>query len=116
MVYIPKRYGQSRIDYCPFCEKQALVKNAQGVPVCSAHKNATIGEMKCICGGNLEIKEGKFGAFFLCDKCGPINMKKVLEINEVEAPEQKRDVASTKPKKEPQDELVVRGDDPYWCR
>jgi len=80
-MYIPKRYGESRIENCPFCNKQAIIKNPQGIPVCLAHKTQKLPEMKCSCGEHLMIQEGKFGAFFNCLKCGNINLKRALEIN-----------------------------------
>jgi DNA-directed RNA polymerase subunit M/transcription elongation factor TFIIS len=80
-MYIPKRYGETRIDSCPFCSKQALIKNPQGIAVCNAHRDKTLDNMKCACGEYLLIQEGKFGAFFNCLKCGNINLKKALEIN-----------------------------------
>ena len=82
-MYIPKRYGQSRIDRCPFCDKQATAKNKQGIPVCAVHKNSIMNEMKCACGEYLELKNGKYGIFFNCMKCGNMNLMKVLEINEI---------------------------------
>ena len=83
MVYIPKRYGQSKIDVCPFCQKQAITKNKQGLPVCIAHKGEMLDGLKCICGSTLDIKSGKFGVFFSCYRCGNMNLKKALEINTV---------------------------------
>ncbi|MGV8172384.1 MAG: hypothetical protein ACP5OA_06860 [Candidatus Woesearchaeota archaeon] len=80
-MYIPKRYGESRVENCPFCSKQAIIKNPQGIPVCLSHKTQKIPEMKCSCGGHLMIQEGKFGAFFNCIKCGNMNLKKVLDMN-----------------------------------
>lgn len=80
-MHIPKRYGESRIENCPFCSKQAIIKNPQGIPVCMAHKTQKLPDMKCSCGEHLMIQEGKFGVFFNCIKCGNINLKRVLEIN-----------------------------------
>ena len=40
-------------------------------------------EMKCACGEHLEVKNGKYGVFFLCMNCGPVNVRKVFEMNEV---------------------------------
>lgn len=78
---IPKRYGQSRIDNCPFCQKQAVTENVQGVPVCSSHKRDTLQDMKCLCGDWLDVRKGKHGAYFNCIKCGNINFRKGLEMN-----------------------------------
>ena len=80
-MYIPKRYGQSRIENCPFCDKIGTIKNSQGVPVCSAHKNALIQDVKCACGEYLDVASGKWGAYFPCLNCGNINFRKGLEMN-----------------------------------
>ena len=77
-----KRYGQS-IDYtCPFCGKNGVTKNNQGIPVCLNHKNTELKDIKCVCGEWLEIKTGKWGPYFHCIKCGNINFRKGLEIND----------------------------------
>jgi hypothetical protein len=78
---IPKKYGQSRVDKCPFCDKQATTTNDQMIPVCLAHKKEFLDDMKCICGEELDVRVGKFGVFFSCMKCGNMNLRKVLEIN-----------------------------------
>ncbi len=82
-MYIPKRYGQSHVDKCPFCGKQASLENKQGVAVCKDHKNSTL-DMKCVCGSWLEIRKGKYGAYGNCIKCGNISLKKVLELTKPE--------------------------------
>ncbi len=81
---IPKKYGQSRIDKCPFCGQQSVTVNSQKVPVCAKHKNSELKNLRCICGEYLDIKHGKYGAFFTCFNCGNMNLKKVLEINRIE--------------------------------
>jgi len=81
---IPKRYGQSRVENCPFCQKQATTESKQKVPVCTHHKEAVLNEMKCLCGEPLDLKSGKYGVYFTCITCGNINGKKVFEINKVE--------------------------------
>jgi hypothetical protein len=78
-----KSYGSYQRALCPFCKKEATTKNSQKIPVCQAHKNAVLGEMKCICGNYLTIMEGKYGIFFSCIKCGNISPSRVFEINEV---------------------------------
>ncbi len=80
-MYIPKRYGQSKLDPCPFCKKASITKNSQGVPVCLAHKEAALPEMKCACGNYLNMMEGKFGVFFNCMSCGNKSLSKVLSMN-----------------------------------
>ncbi|MDP7180154.1 MAG: hypothetical protein QF824_02710 [Candidatus Woesearchaeota archaeon] len=78
---IPKRYGQSRIDNCPFCEKVSTTKNKQGVPVCQNHKENVLKDLKCVCGEWLDLLEGKWGPYFKCINCGNINFNKGLELN-----------------------------------
>jgi hypothetical protein len=80
-MYIPKKYGQSRIDCCPFCGKQATSHNKQGIPVCTTHKNEELSEVKCMCGEWLTLKTGKWGPYFQCIRCGNINFKRALEMS-----------------------------------
>ena len=80
-MYIPKRYGQSKVDSCPFCGKIATVKNNQDIPVCHKHKNTPLPDLKCSCNSYLDLRNGKFGAYFHCLNCGNINMKKALALN-----------------------------------
>ena len=80
-MYIPKRYGQSKVDSCPFCGKIATVKNDQDVPVCHNHKNTPLPDLKCSCNSYLDLRKGKFGAYFHCMNCGNVNMKKALALN-----------------------------------
>lgn len=79
---IPKRYGESKVDRCPFCDEQATAVNKQGVPVCRNHTKKELGIMRCVCGEILDIKQGKYGVFFTCMNCGTMNMRKALEINQ----------------------------------
>jgi hypothetical protein len=80
-MYIPKRYGESKLEQCPFCGKQATTLNRQKIPVCVAHKDSYLDDLKCACGSYLDTKIGKYGVYFSCMKCGNINMKKALELN-----------------------------------
>ena len=80
-MYIPKRYGQGKVDSCPFCGKIAIVKNDQDVPVCAKHRNTPLPDLKCSCNSYLDLRKGKFGAYFHCLNCGNINMKKALTLN-----------------------------------
>ena len=81
--YLKKKYGESKISYCPFCNKIATQKNQQGLEVCYQHNKEVLPEFKCSCGLWLEQRSGKFGAYFNCSKCGNINLKKGLENNEI---------------------------------
>ena len=78
---LPKRYGQSQIAKCPFCGQQATTTNGQKVPVCVKHKDSQLQNLKCACGSYLDMKTGKWGPFFICINCGPINMRKALDVN-----------------------------------
>jgi len=132
---IPKRYGEARSDNCPFCERQSITQNEQGIPVCKQHQNSILNEMKCLCGEFLETCTGKFGLYFRCVKCGNINKKKVFEINPnreyKEAPFKSETIFSTELKKEnlqkstsslfqkrsePKErkEIIIRSDDPFY--
>ncbi|MFH1399041.1 MAG: hypothetical protein ABIG95_02935 [Candidatus Woesearchaeota archaeon] len=98
-MYIPKKYGKSRVDKCPFCGQQATTLNSQKLPVCTSHKNTQLNDLKCACGSYLEIKHGKFGVFFVCINCGNINLTKALELNSCQS---ERKV------------ITVRSDDPLY--
>jgi len=79
---IPKRYGQSKIEGCPFCGKQSTTVNKQGVPVCIMHKDRELLDFKCLCGDWLDLKNGKYGPYFFCMRCGNITFSKGMEFNE----------------------------------
>lgn len=80
-MYIPKRYGESKIDRCPFCSKTATSINKQGIPTCQKHKDRYLPALKCVCGETLDLKQGKFGPYFSCMNCGNMNFKKAMELN-----------------------------------
>ncbi len=109
-MYIPKRYGQSKTENCPFCGRQATAKNSQEVPVCREHKSSVMNEMRCICGEHLLMMKGKFGLFFNCPNCGNMSMRKVMEFNDV------KDVNMHVSDKEPGEkkEFTIRSDDPDY--
>ena len=122
-MYIPKRYGQSKMETCPFCGKQASQQNEQGVAVCVQHRNTELPDIKCLCGSYLDMRNGKYGAFFSCMKCGNINMKKALEINdlhELKKPsktthqEMHQSAHDEDLKEKPKEERVIRSDDPDY--
>lgn len=111
-----KQYGSYQVSACPFCGKSAYAKNKDGVAVCADHKNARIGEMKCACGEFLEQKTGKYGAFFICHNCGPVNMKKALEVND--GINKKQESFNSRPKQYmktgSRQEEIVHPDDPRY--
>jgi hypothetical protein len=82
-VRIPKKYGESRSDVCPFCGKAAFLKNKVGLFVCKEHKNTDYPAIKCMCGEWLDVTVGKYGNYCTCLRCGPINLKKALVRNGV---------------------------------
>jgi hypothetical protein len=79
---MPKKkvYGQSARVMCPFCGRDALTRNAQGLPTCNAHRSNEI-NLKCACGDYLDVKESKYGTFFTCIACGAVSYAKGLEMN-----------------------------------
>ncbi|MBI4439405.1 hypothetical protein HY638_00365 [Candidatus Woesearchaeota archaeon] len=98
-MYIPKSYGQSRIDNCPFCGKTGIIRNKQGIPVCHNHKDNNITEVKCACGKWLDLLQGKWGPYFHCENCGNMNFKRGIEMNPQVKPKQesseKREITVT---------------------
>jgi len=82
-VRYKKIYGESKINKCIFCDKYAVTKNIQNIPVCVNHKNSKLNDFKCSCGSYLDLKNGKFGVFFVCINCGIINLQKALSFNVV---------------------------------
>src|SRR3989338_2481836 len=84
-MFIPKKYGQSQIKTCPWCQGVALTENSQKVPVCLKHKDNYFENVKCSCGKFVDLMNGKFGSFFICINCGIISMKKALEVNQLGA-------------------------------
>jgi len=115
-MYIPKKYGQSKIDKCPYCQKQATAMNKQGVPVCLQHKDERLDNLKCICGSTLDILNGKFGIFFSCMKCGNMNLKKVMEFNTIipKIKNQKEIYQQKNEKFQNKKTITVRSDDPRY--
>ncbi len=112
-MYLRKAYGQSKINKCPFCIQQATIVNKQGINVCSYHREAVLNDLKCICGNVLDPRTGKFGLYFNCSRCGNVNLKKVLEINEI------KDMNPNKKENKPKDkqrEITIRSDDAWYCR
>ncbi len=100
-----KVYGSYRMENCPFCGGRALSKNGMGIPVCSTHKDAEVGELKCMCGEWLDLKESKWGVFGVCMKCGTVSWSRILELNPK---------AFQPPKPKEKEEFIVRSDDPLY--
>ena len=124
-MYIPKRYGQSRIDKCPFCGKQAITQNGQKVPVCMAHAKRDLPLMRCMCGETMDMLNGKWGVFFSCMKHGNMNLRKALEVNPLSQeaqPPRTSLSATTKPGRmennnedgKRKKEITVRSDELEW--
>jgi hypothetical protein len=125
-MHIPKRYGESRNNVCPFCKRPATVASVDGFPVCVEHKNSSMPEMKCACGSIMDLKNGKFGPFFNCFHCGNVNASKAFEINDLTKSQvivgkpngqvlpKKMDSFAEIPDKRQPKEVVVRADDPFY--
>lgn len=111
-MYIPKRYGQSKQSSCPFCGKTAIVQNKQGVPVCVAHRNEQLPEVKCACGKWFELLSGKWGPYFRCINCGNVSWSRGMGMAEMQkAAPQPAQSGASRPSRE---ELMVRSDDPRY--
>lgn len=91
-MYIPKKYGQSKILICPFCDRNGVMKNKQKIPVCEKHRNALFPEVKCVCKLYLEPREGKFGVYFNCISCGNKSLKDVLEMMKTRGQSPKQEI------------------------
>lgn len=78
-MFIKKVYGQSQATPCYFCDKRATTENNQGIPTCIEHKIKELQDQKCVCGKTFEIKKSRYGAFFLCQSCGPVSLKKAKQ-------------------------------------
>ena len=120
---LPKVYGESKTVQCPFCSKPAMSISCQKVPVCKNHVDAKLPEIKCTCGSWLEMREGKWGPFFLCLRCGPVSFKKAIEMLKMmpakEAIQIKTSAPTTTPRPAPKPaqrpaHQVVRSDDPRF--
>ncbi len=109
----PKKYGQSKTPHCPFCQLPAHNKNPQGIPVCLKHKEEELGNLQCLCGEYLDLKDGKYGPFFLCIRCGPQNFNKVLECQkDIKAqPKQEGNSLDKKVQKERPAEITYGSDE-----
>lgn len=94
-----KVYGSYQQAQCPFCGKVALAKNEQGVPVCNTHKKSMLQDMKCVCGSWLDVRPGKYGAFALCERCGPMSLNKAYSMTG--GPKEHKPEPKAKPKYAP---------------
>lgn len=84
-----KVYGQSKVELCPFCSKQATVQNKEGLLVCPQHRNEEMPTVRCTCGDYLELRSGKFGPYFNCIQCGNISFAKGMELKEMNIPKKR---------------------------
>ncbi|MFA6073090.1 MAG: hypothetical protein WC758_03185 [Candidatus Woesearchaeota archaeon] len=76
-----KVYNEEKVSHCPFCGSAATAKNEQKLPVCIKHKGILLQDLKCACGEWLDLKEGKYGPFFVCFNCKIVSFKKGLDMN-----------------------------------
>ena len=51
-------------------------------PWLAAGIGVAFGALLGVCGEYLDIKKGKFGAFFLCSQCGPVSIRKSMGMDE----------------------------------
>ncbi len=77
-----KYFGGGQVNPCFICGQRATTTNKQEVPTCPKHKDQEM-NFKCACGDYLDPKQGKYGPYFVCFKCGNISYKKGLEINDL---------------------------------
>tara|TARA_Y100000310_G_C20696751_1_gene826247 strand:+ start:5582 stop:5953 length:372 start_codon:yes stop_codon:yes gene_type:complete len=116
---IPKKYGESKNEGCPFCGKQGIMKNSQGMPVCKDHRGSELKDMKCVCGEWLDLLDGKYGPYFRCMNCGNINFNKGMEMNRgqsflspsLQSGKEKLDQKKSGSVSEPKKEITVRSDE-----
>ena len=114
-MFIPKKYGQSKVDKCPFCQKHATAMNKQSIPVCSSHKEQFLDDLKCVCGSILEMLHSKFGVFFSCYKCGNMNLRKAMEFNTIKARMKEGNSYSNKTvNSQGKTTITIRSDDPRY--
>ena len=89
-----------RVQTGVICNNTATTESSQGLPVCSNHKKNELPDIRCACGSWLEIKKGKWGAYFNCINCGNINLKKGLEL-----------ISNTKQKTDKSKATTIKSDD-----
>ena len=76
MRRFPKKYGEYKTDWCPYCGKKALYRNTLGLNVCKEHKDEkTEPALKTLTGEWLEVKAGKFGNYCISLRRGNISLK-----------------------------------------
>lgn len=91
-MYKKKVYGQSRSDFCPFCNKKATVTNKDGLYVCREHVNKQMEAIVCTCGEYLDQRSGKFGPYFNCFNCGNISFAKGMELKQLGIKKKKKGI------------------------
>src|SRR3989338_4087066 len=111
--YIKKQYGESKVINCPFCNRMATQKNAQGLDVCYLHTKTVQEEIKCACGTWLELRMGKFGPYYFCLKCGNINYAKAMELKMGQGVNLVK-TTSVLEKKEPREVIITSRDSEYF--
>lgn len=109
-MFIPKRYGESKKQDCPFCGKAALAQNMQGVPTCLAHKEQKLADMKCLCGSWLDLRQGDWGPYFNCTKCGNLSFSKGMARS---TPTETKNAVLPASQKKPT-HITIRSDDPLY--
>ena len=90
--------------------------------MCETHASEVFPEVKCDCGSYLDLKDGKFGAYFSCINCGNKNFSRVLEslrdrgIDLIAKPKSglPADNSRTHDTTHEKQEITVRSDDPDY--
>ncbi len=76
MKRIPKKYGEYKTDWCPYCGKKALHKNPLKLNVCKEHKDCSNDpSLKTSTGEWLEVRCSKFGNYCYSVTRGNISLK-----------------------------------------
>ncbi|MFC1753203.1 hypothetical protein ACFL96_07385 [Thermoproteota archaeon] len=72
------------MEKCIVCDRPATKYNSQSLPVCKVHENHEALNLNCpLCKGYLDVMKGKYGSFFICDKCGTISRSKLKQFANV---------------------------------
>ena len=103
-----KVFGQYKTDTCPFCGKQAFVKNKAKLAVCKDHVDTEYPLLKCLCGNWLDVIPGKYGNYCNCIRCGNISLDKALAMQGKESLYIKKKSIQKDPVQEKADSLGIK--------
>lgn len=78
----PKKYGEYKTDWCPYCGKKALSRNTLGLNVCKDHKETKEGPVfRTPKGDFIEIRPGKYGNYGQTMDGRNFSLKQIFEMN-----------------------------------